>query len=152
MSISILFITALMLSSPVTISSMMENGNYTLWVEPNGNEIAGMQADFLYDGRYVKVNEIVEGDLISQHDNFSTFFNEGTIIPPARIVNTFDAVIGMHSTSIPGTFVILNVTGNGCIVPENVKISDSNGNPIFYEVIPYCELQVGSISGSVNNE
>ncbi|HLE87950.1 MAG TPA: hypothetical protein VI727_09850 [Candidatus Brocadiaceae bacterium] len=136
--------------------SANESTNFTMYVYPGSNSIAGMQSSFIYDARYMTVNSVQKGDLISDHGNFSTFFSPGTLTATS-VLNTFDAVIGLHNTTQNGTYIILNVTlisGHLTnILPIEVRISDSYGNPISFNISSRDPIVIGfgTISGSVKN-
>jgi len=130
------------------VTSNFDNNTFSVFVDLNGNNVSGMQSDFIYDARAISVNNISEGSFMSQNGNFSTFFWKGNILP-TTLVNTFSVIIGHHTTGMSGVFMNLNTSGHGCIQLDNVKIADSDGYPIPFEIIPSCDTKFGTISGSV---
>ena len=135
-----------------------ETFNALMYVNPYGNEIAGIQSNFNFNPSIIRINYISEGAFMSDNGKYQTFFNEGTIDNVnGTIVNTFDAIIGRHNTSNPGKFIIFNITtigyGSTTIVSSNIKIASPEGMYVpvgGVMIFPIRVTHFGSISGGVN--
>jgi hypothetical protein len=101
--------------------------------------IAGAQLNIDFNKSLLKVNNITEGNLFKQV-GANTFFNNGVVNDSTgTIVNIFDVVLGNTNVSIPGIFIVINMTANNYsgssgINLSNVKICDPNGIQIILNV------------------
>ncbi len=108
-------------------------------INPKGDIIVGWQLNFLYNKSLLKVNTVSEGNFLKQN-GASTYFNPGVIDNQAgQVKNVFDAILGAHNVSNPGTFVIFNVTaiaiGSSNINLSNVKIASPEGQSVPLSII-----------------
>ena len=103
--------------------------NISIYVEP-GEEIAGMQANLIFDPSFVHVNSVAEGDLL-RNSGLPTFFIPGKINNTAGFVKDIACtILGKGNVSSPGTFAIINMTagnlsGTSPLKIEGVKITNS---------------------------
>ena len=106
-----------------------ESFNISIYVEP-GEEIAGMQANLIFDPSFVHVNSVAEGDLL-RNSGLPTFFISGKINNTAGFVKDIACtILGKGNVSSPGTFAIINMTagnlsGTSPLKIEGVKITNS---------------------------
>ncbi|RJS69200.1 hypothetical protein CW714_08935, partial [Methanophagales archaeon] len=103
--------------------------NISIYVEP-GEEIAGMQANLIFDPSFVHVNSVAEGDLL-RNSGLPTFFIPGKINNTAGFVKDIACtILGKGNVSSPGTFAIINMTagnlsGTSPLKIEGVKVTNS---------------------------
>lgn len=103
----------------------------TVYVEPLNTSISGIQLNLEHNPRSVIINNVSESNFLKQK-GANTFYNSGTI-RYGIVENIFSAIIGQSNVSLPGNFIIINMTaisGNAYFNLSNVKISDPNGNPV----------------------
>jgi len=111
----------------------------SVYVDPKGMAIAGVQMDIAFNKSILKVNSITEGDLFKQN-GASTFFNNGTIDNSlGTVTDIYSAILGNTNVSTPGTLIIINVTaigssGTSSMDLLNVKTSDPDGNTVALNV------------------
>ncbi len=73
-----------------------------------GQPIKAFELRLLFDASLVQADSVVEGDIF---DNFSTFFNGGTIDNEAgSIVNIYGLIVGPGNVTDDGTFVTITFT------------------------------------------
>ena len=109
-------------------------------VEPN-NAIAGLQFDMTFDPSLVTVNEVQEGNLLTQN-GATSYFYPGNI---DNIAGTITGAFGVITTpgqtvSTSGTFATINLTagtqGGTCpITLSNVVAGDIDANALSTSVI-----------------
>lgn len=139
----------LSIPQPVVISTYFnDNNDFVIHINPNENNIAGIQADILYDGRYIKIINVSENDFLSDKNHYNTFFYTGNITN-SYIKNGFSVIIGNNSTKLPGIYETVNISGYGCMIITDVIIADINGNSIPFVINSSCVLNIGTISGHV---
>jgi hypothetical protein len=104
-------------------------------VVPN-NPIAGMQFNLTFNSAVLTVNNIAEGNLLSQ-GGASTYFNPGNINNAAgTVTGVFGAITSPGQTvATTGTFAIITMTagstgGTSALTLSNVIVGDINGNPV----------------------
>lgn len=113
--------------------------SFTVWIDPQGTEIAGAQLNTLFNNSAINVNGVSEADFFKQYGR-STFFNSGTIDnPQGRVINIFSAILGHYNVSTPGTFITVNAvstgkTGTFPINLSNVKIASPEGKPVPFSI------------------
>lgn len=109
-------------------------------VEP-GNAIAGVQFNLNFDPTLVTIDNIQEGDLLTQN-GASTFFIPGVIdSETGKITGAAGAIITPGQVvSTGGTFAIINLVKSmndkACLLDlSNVVVGDIEGNPLPVDVI-----------------
>ncbi len=96
-----------------------------------GVQIAGMQTNIKYNPANIRIDYIQEGNLFTR--NLTTFFSPGQINNSAgTVINTFDTILGAHSTNVMGTFITIHATplvqgASSTIELYNVKIAKPDG-------------------------
>lgn len=129
---------ALVYFSPANFTLLPgESKDILIVVDPKGNPISGMQANFGFDQTKIRINNFTESNLFNTGGVLRTFFNSGKINNTTGIwVNSFNAIIGRHNTISIGTYGVLNVTAIGPgisnIALDNVKISSPEGTPVVF--------------------
>ncbi len=120
---------------PDTKVKMGKEFSFTVWIDPQGTEIAGAQMNTIFNNSAININGVSEADFFRQYGK-STFFNSGTIDnPQGRVINIFSAIIGRYNVSTPGTFITVNAvsTGRAGTFPinlTNVKIASPEALPV----------------------
>jgi hypothetical protein len=116
-----------------------ETFEFNIFIDPLGMNIAGLQLDFAFNKSLLKVNNITEGSLFKQN-GANTFFNNGVVNDSlGTVINIFDVILGKTNVSIPGIFIVINMTaldysGSSGIDISNVKICDPDGIPVALNV------------------
>jgi len=73
-----------------------------------GQPVKAFELRLSFDASLLKANSVIEGDIFN---NYSTFFNSGTIDNNAgSIVDIYNLILGPGNVSDPGTFVSINFT------------------------------------------
>jgi hypothetical protein len=131
--------TVISISGPATVNPG-EQFTVNILVEP-ATSISGAQFDLAFDSSLVSVDNVTEGNLLSQ-GGASTYFAAGTI---DNIAGTVTAVAGAITTpgqtvSTSGTFAILTLTagtgGGTCsLTLSNVVVGDINGQSVPVTVV-----------------
>ena len=131
--------TAVSVSAPSQVSPG-EQFAMEIVVEP-GTAIAGIQFDLAFDSSLVTVDDIAEGNLLSQ-DGATTYFRSGTIDNVAGIIR---GVAGAITTpgqvvSSPGTFATITLTagmqgGTSPFTLSGVVVGDVDGQPVPTNVV-----------------
>jgi len=109
--------------------------DFNIYIDPIGIPIAGVQMNILYNSSLVKINSIKEGNLFTQN-GMTSYFNQGIVNNSiGSAVNIYSFILGQNSISIPGTFILFNMTATGIagtskINISNVIISDPNGKQV----------------------
>jgi hypothetical protein len=86
--------------------------------------IAGMQFDLVFNASLVRVNSVLEGDLLKQNGT-DTAFVEGTVDNTAgTITNVFGCILGPYNVTAPGAFAIINMTAKGPSGTSNLDLAD----------------------------
>jgi len=131
--------TNVSVSAPDEVNSG-EQFTVDILVEP-GTAIAGVQFDLAFAPSLVTVDNIAEGDLLSQ-DGATTYFSPGTI---DNVAGTITAVAGVITTpgqtvSTAGTFATITLTagtesGTCPITLSSVVVGDINGQSVPVSVV-----------------
>lgn len=143
-----LFTGAAAADAAADVSTYFDNEKFVMYVNPNGTDISGIQSDFIYDARYITIQDLSFGKFLSKNDEFKTFGSKGKALP-ASIINVFEVILGPHYTNDPGVFLTISFTGKGCIKAANVKIANKDALAVPYNLNPACVLETGTISGTV---
>lgn len=145
-----------------------ETFNLNVTIDPMGQPMSGVQMNVLYNASLIRINSVTEGNLLTQDgwrsyfsdgtglidetynvsfDNNVTFYNGTNYQTPGLVKNIFGVILGPHNISIPGTFIVLNVTIIGASVNgtsqfistaislDNVLIADLNATPVWLTAI-----------------
>jgi hypothetical protein len=122
-------------SAPAGTINPGEHFTVNINVVPN-NAIAGMQFNLSFNPAVVTVDNIAEGNLLSQ-DGASTYFSAGNINNAAgTVTGVFGAITSPGQTvAAAGTFAIITMTagssgGTSTLTLSNVVLGDINGNPV----------------------
>jgi hypothetical protein len=123
--------TVVSISGPATINPG-EQFTVNILVEP-ATSISGMQFNLAFDSSLVSVDNVTEGNLLSQ-GGASTYFMTGTIDNVAGTVSSVAGVITTpgQTASIAGTFAVISLTagigGGTCpLTLSGVVVGDING-------------------------
>lgn len=84
------------------------NININITVDTLGQPVSGAQMN-IYFNKSIKINEVKEGNLFNRN-NITFFFNGTLNNSNGTVKNIFTVILGPGNTSVPGTFIILNVT------------------------------------------
>jgi hypothetical protein len=127
--------TAVAVSAPADVDPG-EQFTVNITVAPGTTPIAGVQFDLAFNPSLVTVNNVAEGNLLSQGGS-STYFVSGTI---DNIAGTISGVAGAittpgQSVAAPGTFAVITMTasaqgGTSSLTLSNVVVGDVNGQPV----------------------
>ena len=86
--------------------------------------MAGMQFDLVFNASLVRVNSVLEGDLLKQNGT-DTAFVEGTVDNTAgTITNVFGCILGPYNVTAPGTFAIISMTAMDTSGTSNLDLVD----------------------------
>jgi len=103
-------------------------------IDPKGTDIAGAQANFLFNKSIIRVNKVSEGILFRQYGANTYFFITKIDNQAGAVYNIVDVIIGRYNVSTPGTFVTVNVTaigtGSANFNLSNVKIASPKAQPV----------------------
>jgi hypothetical protein len=156
--------TAVAVSAPADVDPG-EQFTVNITVAPGTTPIAGVQFDLAFNPSLVTVNNVAEGNLLSQGGS-STYFVSGTI---DNIAGTISGVAGAittpgQSVAAPGTFAVITMTasaqgGTSSLTLSNVVVGDVNGQPVQITVTggqvgvntPPVLNPVGARSGNEGN-
>lgn len=141
------------LDNPTTDTSKGKTFEVKVQINPEGASIAGVQLDIRYDKKSIMINNIKEGNFLTQNGT-NTIFNSGSIDNSlGKALNIYGAILGRTSVQTPGTFIILNFSSlnsknNPRINLENVIVVDPDGNQVY--PVPAATLAVKSQSSDLN--
>ncbi len=103
-------------------------------INPKGSEIAGAQANFIFNKSILRINRISEGTLFRQYGANTYFFITKIDNQAGEVYNIVDVILGRNNVSTPATFVTVNVTaigtGYACLNLSNVKIASPEAQPV----------------------
>lgn len=111
-------------SKPVVLPG--DSFNVDISVEPaSGVNVAGMQLDFGFNPQAVRVDSVVEGNLLKQ-GGASTYFQGGTVDNQTGVVKNVVGVITTPGQSVtaPGIFVTLGCTALASGKPSDFVLSN----------------------------
>ncbi len=103
-------------------------------IDPKGADIAGAQANFLFNKSIIRVNSVSEGILFRQYGANTYFFITKIDNQAGAVYNIVDVILGRYNVSTPATFVTVNVTaigtGSANFNLSNVKIASPEAQPV----------------------
>lgn len=92
-------------------------------IDPKGSDMAGAQANLLFNKSLIRVNSVSEGNLFRQYGASTYFFYTKIDNQTGAVYNIVDVILGRYNISTPGTFAVVNVTAIGT-GPSNLNLSN----------------------------
>ena len=109
--------------------------NIDIFVQPNGNAMAGMQMNLRYDPKLVVINSITEGSLLNPDGTVETFFVQG-VNEYGLVREIYSVMLYENAVTGAGNFVTIQATAiaydntNITFGLEHVIIAAPNGTAI----------------------
>ena len=108
-------------------------------IDPKGTGIAGAQLNITVNKSVLRINTIIEGNLLKQ-GGASTVFNGGVIDNTKGTVGTiWGAILGSSNITTQGAFITINATAIGAsgisgLNLSNIMITDQQGAFVVYNL------------------